>query len=566
MTGLERLDGAAFKALVVSGHARLRAMAEAVNALNVFPVPDGDTGTNMELSLRSGVERMTAYGGDDLAGLAQQLATGLLMGARGNSGVILSQLFRGFVRVCRDADALDTRRFASALQEGVDIAYRAVAKPVEGTMLTVAREAAQTAVKAARKERDLQRWMNLVLEAARQALARTPEQLPVLRQAGVVDSGGQGLVYVYEGFLAFLEGRVESAPVQATGEAADVVEQQFEYAAARIDHEGEYGYCTEVLVDVGGHAFEAAEAALRERLASYGDSLLVVGVAPLIKVHVHTLHPGRVLEDALSLGELVKVKVDNMTRQHAEIRETHPAASAPSEPPDTDERAIHSSPEVSPRVRCGVVAVAAGDGLANILRSLGVQRIVSGGQTMNPSTEELVQAIRETPAEQVIILPNNKNVVLAAEQAAGVVGDHVRVVPSTSIPQAIAALLAYRPDAEAGVNAERMAEAMAHVRWGQVVQAARDTTYQGQEIRAGQFLGFSGPDLVEVGENREDVLVATVRRVSDGDAELVTVFYGAGVDEATLAAVSERITRDLGLEVEARDGGQPVYDYIFSVE
>jgi DAK2 domain fusion protein YloV len=555
MTGIERVDGPRFVALIRAGHARLKAMAEAVNALNVFPVPDGDTGTNMEMSLAAGVAKLNEYAGQDLAGAAQALASGLLMGARGNSGVILSQLFRGFLKVAREADDLDTRRFAAALQEGVQIAYRAVAKPVEGTMLTVAREAAAAGVREARKTRDFARWMRTVVDAARQSLQRTPDLLPVLRQAGVVDSGGQGLVYIYEGFLAHLEGQTEIAAAPAEiGARGDI---PLDYAAAHIDHEGEYGYCTEVLIDAAGRDNDEVQAALRQQLASYGDSLLVVGAEPLVKVHVHTLHPGRVLEDALQYGELVKVKVDNMTRQHEEIRAGRAAAPEVRQP-------VSGSP--IERVRCGTVAVAAGEGLAEILRSLGVQRIVSGGQTMNPSTEEIVEAVRSVAADEVLILPNNRNIILAAEQAARVAGSHVCVVPTASIPQCIAALMAYRPEDAAAVNMPRMAEAMAAVRWGQVVQAARDSVYQGRNIQSGEYLGFAGPKLVETGTDRLDVLVRTVAAVADEDAELLTLLYGDGVSPDELNEARQRVESQLGLEVEVRFGGQPVYDYIFSVE
>jgi DAK2 domain fusion protein YloV len=572
----ERIDGQVFAQMIRAGHRRLRAMVEAVNALNVFPVPDGDTGTNMELSLAAGVAKLNEQTDGDLAGAAQALAVGLLMGARGNSGVILSQLFRGFQKVARRVDALDTAAFAQALQEGVQIAYRAVAKPVEGTMLTVAREAAAAGVREARRRSDLAAWMAAVVEAAKASLQRTPELLPVLKQAGVVDSGGQGLVYIYEGFLEYLEGRAEAMDEPAGSPAHDAL--VFDYAAAQIDHEGEYGYCTEVLIELQERSADDAQQALREILEQYGDSLLVVGSDSLLKVHVHTLHPGRVLEDALQFGPLLKVKVDNMTRQHEAIRDQHAARSEPE--PDAERLTpadaaaadgpvnveVTGSASSAAQRRCAVVAVASGSGLEEILRSLGVDVIVTGGQTMNPSTQEIAAAAQAVQADAVLVLPNNRNIILAAQQAQQVVGDRMRVVPTVSIPQAIAALMAYRPDADVADNVARMEEAIQAVRWGQVVRAARDSVYQGRSIVAGDYLGFAGTDLVEVGAHRIDVLVAAAARVHAGDGELLTVLYGGDVSDAELEAVKKRVEAELGVEVESHFGGQPVYDYIFSVE
>ncbi|MCL6516432.1 DAK2 domain-containing protein [Alicyclobacillus sp.] len=585
-TDRSHLDGAGFVQLVRAGHARLKAQVDVVNALNVFPVPDGDTGTNMELSLASGVSSLATLANPSLGQAASALAAGLLMGARGNSGVILSQLFRGFSRVLADRERLDAALFARALQEGVDIAYRAVAKPVEGTMLTVAREAAATGVREAKRNPSLPEWMARVLQAARDALAKTPEQLPVLKQAGVVDSGGQGLVFILEGFDLWLRGETPAVtPQQIQAAAADAAGglDVVDFAAAHVAAEGEYGYCTEVLVRA--RDAQRAESALRYGLAAYGNSLLVVSAGDLVKVHVHTLHPGRVLEDALTHGDLLKVKVDNMTEQHAVIRAQAGAADGAQHPRAFPE-AAHGSDEASssdavrvsemtpvvaatqpgPPRPSAVVAVVAGEGLQAVFRSLGVDVLVSGGQTMNPSTQEILDAARAARGEQVILLPNNKNVVLAAEQAAQMADGRVHVIPTTSVPQGIAAMMAFLPSASANENVARMRAAMAGVRAGSVARAARDTVYQDREVKENQYLGLVDQDLVCVADSREQAFLDVVAKLCEDEAELVTVFYGADVAEDEVHRLADVVSARFGAEVEAKAGGQPVYDYILSVE
>lgn len=546
MTSWDRLNSESFVQLITAGHARLKRHVDVVNSLNIFPVPDGDTGTNMELSLASGVARLAERAQTSLFAAAQALSSGLLMGARGNSGVILSQLFRGFIRAAQRSDSLDVTGFSVALQEGATIAYRAVAKPVEGTMLTVAREAASVGAREARQERDLERWMAKVCDAARTALARTPEQLPVLKEAGVVDSGGQGLVYIYEGFLSFFRGEdgvEEGAAVQPAGKAAS--QPALDFAAAHIEHEGEYGYCTETLIRVETGRAEAVEAALREQLSTYGDSLLVVSAENLVKVHVHTLHPGRVLEDALTHGTLVKIKIDNMTEQHTDIQ---------------------NAQETQEPVALAVVAVVAGDGLQRIFSSLGATVVISGGQTMNPSTEDIVEAVRSANASETIVLPNNRNIVMAANQAQEVLGDAVRVVPSRSIPEGIAALMALRSDDTAESNAARMEAAMANVNAGQVVRAVRDSVFQERVIKENQYLGLVDQKLSEVGDDRLAVALHVVSDMGAKDAELLTVFYGSGVSIDELERLTSEVESAFGVEVEVSEGGQPVYDYIFALE
>jgi DAK2 domain fusion protein YloV len=557
MTARQHIDSAGFAELIRAGHARLKQMVNAVNALNVFPVPDGDTGTNMEMSLSSGVAQLANASGKRLAEVTQAFASGLLMGARGNSGVILSQLFRGFAKVTQNVDRLDVQTFAKALQEGVNIAYRAVAKPVEGTILTVARESAAVGMMAAKRAETLQDWMEAVYDAAVRALQHTPELLPVLKQAGVVDSGGQGLVYIYEGFLKWLRGEslgVESAPEKASSDVLD-------FAAAHIDHEGEYGYCTEVLIRLDGKDSVRVQEQLRDALGRYGDSLLVVGTESLVKVHVHTLHPGRVLEDALEFGPLVKIKIDNMTEQHSSIQQAadHSHRPAPSPRKDTDKPTVAKKP-------VAVVAVAAGEGLSEVFRSLGADVVLSGGQTMNPSTEEIVEAVRSAGGEHVIVLPNNKNIVLAAKQAAEILEQNVTIVPTTTIPEGIAAMMAYLPDQSADENASRMTAALEQVHSGQVVRAVRDSVYQNREIRENQYLGLDNQTLVYVGDSRKEAVLAVVAAMGVEGAELLTVFYGDAVPQSELDELVKEIEAKYGLEVEMKFGGQPVYDYIFSLE
>jgi DAK2 domain fusion protein YloV len=565
------LTGTSFADLIRAGHQRLHEQAGVVNSLNIFPVPDGDTGTNMDLSLGAGVAALNRRSEWELREAVTALTTGLLMGARGNSGVILSQLFRGFVKVTQSADFLDARAFAQALAEGVEIAYRAVSKPVEGTILTVAREAAQTGVREARQDPPLAVWMGRVYEAARLALARTPEQLPVLKQAGVVDSGGQGLVFIYEGFLQYLSGEASVSQSVATVGKLGATNTRLDYAGAHIAAPGEYGYCTEVLVRVGSERATKAERQLREQFARYGDSLLVVAADDLIKVHVHTLHPGRVLEDALSYGPLLQIKIENMTEQHAGLRGHEDRVAGSMTANDAvDDAGSGNTSESGPRVATALVAVAAGDGLQEIFRSLGAQIIIDGGQTMNPSTEEIVAAAQKVNADHVIVLPNNKNIVLAAEQAQSVLGERLHVVKSTTIPQGIAAATAFQPRDPVEQNRTRMEQALQQVKSGSVVCAVRDSQYQGHAIRAGQYLGIADQDLVEVGDDRAATAIAVVRALAasaeDTGAELLTIFYGNDVTAEERKEVARMVATLFSFEVELRYGGQPIYDYIFALE
>lgn len=556
MSADKHLNGTAFTELIRAGHARLKQLVDVVNALNIFPVPDGDTGTNMELSLASGVASLDKLTTPSLAEAAQSLSSGLLMGARGNSGVILSQLFRGFSKVSQNVDELDSSTFAQALHEGVQIAYRAVAKPVEGTILTVAREAASVGVREAKQKIALSDWMHRVYDAALKALAKTPDQLPVLKQAGVVDSGGQGFVFILEGFDRWLSGAVDTVPAHIPSPVAAMA--NLDFAAAHVEHAGEYGYCTEVLIRLDDSTASEAEHSLRQTLSTYGDSLLVVAAEDLLKVHVHTLHPGKVLEDALAFGQLAKTKIENMTEQHSTIR---------SHSDGIGTKSVATKPVYPRPVKpTSIVAVSAGAGLEAVFTSLGVDCVLSGGQSMNPSTEEIVDAVKSTQSERVIVLPNNKNIIMAAEQAKQVLGDAVQVVPTASIPEGIAAMMAYLDAVTPDDNVQRMTAAIQGVRAGLVVCAVRDSVYQDREIREGQFMGFANQQLVYVGEDRITAVRETIQKFGESGAELLTVFYGAEVPLSEVERLQEVVALPLNLELDVQYGGQPVYDYIFALE
>lgn len=547
------LDGQMFAQIVSTGAKHLSQTAKQVDALNVFPVPDGDTGTNMNLTLTSGVEEMSRTQSSHIGQVAAALSRGLLMGARGNSGVILSQLFRGFAKEIRDKEAITPREFAQALQQGVDTAYKAVIKPVEGTVLTVAREAAKHGRSEANSVTDLTELMEAVLKAAKESLNKTPELLPVLKQTGVVDAGGQGLVYIYEGFLAGLKGetvpdkQTESLPIETLTELAHQQSAQSHLATEDI----EFGYCTEFIIQTltekqVDHPFN--EDSFRQSLSERGDSLLVVADDDLVKVHIHTEEPLKVIEYGLQFGDIRTVKIENMREQHRAI-----VGEETSEP--------------SEKKRYGIVAVAMGDGIANIFRSLGVDRVIAGGQTMNPSTEDIVKALKKIPADHYIILPNNGNVVMAAEQAGNVIEQPVTVIPSKTVPQGLSAMLTFDADAEAEENRVNMSESVKHVKTGQVTYAVRDSQVDGLTIKEGDFLGIadgtikaSEPSLTETAEQ---LLLGMVTE----DVEIVTVLYGEETDEEQAEQLEKFLTeRFPDLEVEVHHGGQPLYYYLFAVE
>lgn len=568
------LGGIDFSNMIYKGAEVLHANAGNVNALNVFPVPDGDTGTNMNMTLTSGVDELKKKMSPHTGKSAEALSKGLLMGARGNSGVILSQLFRGFAKAVQDAEEIDVQQFAAALQQGVDMAYKAILKPVEGTILTVAREAAKHGLASARRSGDIAELMQEVLAKAKEALAKTPEQLPVLKQVGVVDAGGQGLVFIYEGFVAYLSGQVpeiieapEPAAVSMPGHGAfESMHAQAHMATEDI----EFGYCTEFMIRLQrGKTTSAAfdEAHFRDELSNHGDSVLVVADDEIVKVHLHSEYPGNVLSLAQRYGDLVKIKIDNMREQHSNIVEDGAGRVESSvsvhEADEPDSAAEPSQPSKT----FGFVSVAVGEGIAAIFKNLGVDVVLSGGQTMNPSTEDIVGAIEDVNAETVFVLPNNSNIILAAQQARDLTERRVIVLPSKTVQQGMSAMLAFQANAAAERNAELMQKAVDGVHSGQITYAVRDTVIDGIEIRQGDYLGIhnnkivaSAPELLTVCGKLLDSMMAE-------GGEIVTVLTGAESSEADTDAIAEHIEQTYPeAEMEILAGGQPLYYYLFSVE
>lgn len=565
---MQTIDAVWFTRMTETALKRLQDRAPEINALNVFPVPDGDTGTNMTLTLEAGVAELRRAAEAHLGRALQAFSRGLLMGARGNSGVILSQLFRGFAQACRDRSVLDASGLAMALEAGVQTAYQAVLEPAEGTVLTVARCAAARAVAIAQRTNSVVAVMAEALEAARMALRQTPELLAALKKAGVVDAGGQGLVYVYEGFLDALrgegaraEGKALSIPGPAAADGAHAPVSPRTMPAHSPTEPIIYGYCTEVLIGLnpaGAPAFR--EEALREALSRHGDSILVVADEELVKVHIHTETPGTVLNLAQTYGELLRVKIENMRQQHAQF------LGGARDAADADPIEGAAEPGNAPKPY-GVVAVAAGEGIARLFRGLGVDVVVEGGQTMNPPAAAIADAIRQTGARQVIVLPNNGNVVLTAEQAATLAGVPAVVVPTRSIPQGLAAMVAFDPDRSLDENRTAMLGAAAAVRTGLVTTAVRDGETDGLAVRQGDYLGIAESAIVVAGPELLPVVRRLLEALIDADVSLVTVLAGADVDDQTVEeAISAIAAAWPGLEVEAHRGGQPVYSFIFSVE
>jgi len=534
-----------------------------VDALNVFPVPDGDTGTNMSMTLNAALREARESGGDRVGKVAERAAYGALMGARGNSGVILSQLLRGFARATHDATALDAATLAAALTAAAETAGRAVMKPVEGTILTVAVAAARTATDSATREDNPLAVLDATLDEARAAVARTTEQMPLLKQAGVVDAGAQGYMLILEGFARYLHG--QSTHVEGKAATSDSAPLHM----AQVEHGDDYGYCTEFVI--AGAGLELA--AIRERIAGMGASLLVVGEPTLVRVHVHTEDPGRVLSYVAPLGQLHKIKIDNMQAQHdafVATAGTHDAHEQESGRP-VSEGGVNTppmpyQPEREPGL-VGIVAVAPGAGLAEIFRSLGTDLVVSGGQTMNPSTQELLAAIDELPQQNVILLPNNSNVRLAAEQACGLTRKRVTIVPARTIPQGMAALVVYSADADLATNVATMTAAMATVRTGEVTVAVRDAQLDGLSVRSGHALGLLDDEAVVVGAERDAVALDLMDKMGAADGEILTIYYGVDVTEQGAEALAATARERYGaLEVEVVSGGQPHYPYIMSLE
>lgn len=552
-----------FGKMVQAASQKLNQNADFINSLNVFPVPDGDTGTNMSLSLQSGAKYERDADSTAVGVLAVALAKGLLMGARGNSGVILSQIFRGFSRKLADNQTLTAQDLADGFAAGAETAYKAVMKPTEGTILTVVREGAQAGLNAAKDSDDVLAIMDAVYEAAKAALATTPDLLPVLKQVGVVDSGGQGLTFVLEAFNDSLNGRVaeegDYKPDDAEmDEMIDAAHHQS--VQGKLDPNSiKYGYCTEIMVRIGRgkqiqHDFDYDT--FYKYLAGLGDSLLVVNDEEIVKVHVHTEHPGKVIAWGQEFGDLAKVKVDNMRMQQETIMEHD------DQPAESD-----AVPAESEETDTAIIAIAAGDGLAKLFKSLGVTYVVNGGQTMNPSTQDIVDAVNQSKAKRAIVLPNNKNIFLAAEQAAKVTDIPTVIVHSTTVSQGMTAMLGYNPDAELADNQSAMEENLAAVKSGQVTHAIRDTELDGFDIKEGNFMGIVDGTIKVTDADLLKTAEETVQAMLDDDSEIVTIIYGADTTEAVAQELQTAIEgMDDELETEIHAGGQPVYPFLISVE
>lgn len=557
------ITGAEFQKMVRVSSQRLNDNADFINRLNVFPVPDGDTGTNMSLSFASGYKYLSDVNSESTGELASALAKGLLMGARGNSGVILSQIFRGFHKSVGDKQQLSAQDLTDAISSGVKMAYKAVMKPQEGTILTVARKAAEAVRKEVKKTDDCVAIMKVAYEAAEEALKMTPELLPVLKEVGVVDSGGQGLVFVYQGFYDALSGNVrpedEQKHTPSLGEMPEMV--GVEHAQSKLNVEDiKNGYCTQIMVRIGRGKQVTQKFdydTFYNYLADLGDSLLVINDDEVVKVHVHTEYPGKVLSWGQQFGDLQTVKVDNMRWQQEEIIINDKKEEAEAAQPVTNDIAGDY----------GIVAVASGAGITDILKSLGATYILSGGQTMNPSTKDIVDAINSTQAEKVIVLPNNKNILLAADQAATVVDAEVAVVPTASISEAMTALLAFEKTKTLAENRQDMTDSLQDVTFGKVTNAVRDTTIEGQEIKNGQFMGIIGKKIEIVAENVQQATVKMIEKMVDEDSEIVTILFGADGSQQEAEAIKDAVLAiDEDLEVEIYEGDQPVYQYMVSVE
>lgn len=546
-----------FQEMVQAGATRLNKQAEYVNSLNVFPVPDGDTGTNMGMTIENGAKEVSDRSASTVGEAAGIFAKGLLMGARGNSGVITSQLFRGFSQSVKDKEELDGAALAAAFQSGVEVAYKAVMKPVEGTILTVSRGAAIGAKKKAESTNDAVEVMRAALEGAKTALAKTPDMLPVLKEVGVVDSGGQGLVFIYEGFLSALTGEfIASEEFQATPATMSemINAEHHKSVAGHVATEDiKFGYCTEIMVALKQGPtyvkdFDYDE--FRNYLNNLGDSLLVVNDDEIVKVHVHTEDPGLVMQEGLKYGSLVKVKVDNMRNQHeAQVEKEERQA----KPVEEKEYAI--------------IAVVAGDGLADIFKAQGVDYIISGGQTMNPSTEDFVKAVEELNARNIIILPNNKNILMAAQSAAEVIDQPAAVVETKTIPQGLTSLLAFDESKSIEENYERMSASLGDVVSGSVTTAVRDTTIDGLEIHENDNLGMVDGKIVVSNPDMMETLEETFAHMLDEDSEIVTIYVGEDASEELANELAQALAEKYeDVEVEIHQGGQPVYPYLFSVE
>ena len=552
--------------MFLAGAKNLDSKKDWINELNVFPVPDGDTGTNMTMTIMSAAKEVSSLTNPTMAELAKAISSGSLRGARGNSGVILSQLFRGFCKVIKEYDEIDVTILCEACQKAVETAYKAVMKPKEGTILTVAKGAAEKALELSDETEDVVTFVEEVIKQAEYVLDQTPEMLPVLKQAGVVDSGGQGLVQVLKGAYDALIGKeidytIEGAP---TGAAPAKI-------SAETEAEIKFGYCTEFIIVLNAPMSDNEEHAYKAFLESIGDSIVVVADDEIVKTHVHTNDPGLALQKALTFGSLSKIKIDNMREEHQEklIKDSQKLAAQQKAEEEAYEAAqADEKTNNMPAKEMGFVSVSIGEGMNEVFRGLGVDYLIEGGQTMNPSTEDMLNAIEHVNAKTVFILPNNKNIIMAANQAVDLVEDkQIIVIPTKTIPQGITALVNYIPDHSAEENKEQMMAEIENVKTGQVTYAVRDTEIDGKTIKQNDFMGIGDKSILSVGTDLRATTLEMVDAMVDEDLAIVSIYFGSDSDEDSaneLAAAIEEKYPDV--EVEVNDGGQPIYYYVISVE
>ena len=557
---METINARMLQQMFLSGAATLESNKEKINDLNVFPVPDGDTGTNMTMTINSAADEVRCIENPTMDNLSKEISTGSLRGARGNSGVILSQLFRGFCKEIKEHEELDMKAIAVAMQKATETAYKAVMKPKEGTILTVARGIAEKTVEEAERTNNIAEAFENVLEHGEKVLASTPDMLPVLKQAGVVDSGGQGLLCVLYGCYDALTGKVSEFDITpATGDVASAAT-----GAAFDDVDIEFGYCTEFIIKLDKEFTEEDEDEFKSYLNSVGDSIVCVALDDIVKIHVHTNHPGEVFEKGLTYGQLSRMKVDNMREEHENKIISQSAVDKANE--EKANEAVET-PHVELK-ELGVLAVVPGDGLTEIFKGIGADATISGGQTMNPSTEDILNAVMKIPAKTVFVLPNNSNIILAATQADVLCDEKdIIVIPTKTIPQGISALVSFDPTGDADSNKDNMMEAIDCVLSGQVTYAVRDTQIDGHDVKKGDYIAINDEGLVASETDIKDSVIKMLDGMVSDDYELISIYYGSDVDEADAEAIAAIVEEKYSyLDVELEYGGQPVYYYIISVE
>ena len=556
--GTEKIDASLLAKMFLAGANNLEAKKEWINELNVFPVPDGDTGTNMSMTILAAAKEVSGLEKKDMKSVAKAISSGSLRGARGNSGVILSQLFRGFTKVIANYGYIDTVVLAEACDKAVETAYKAVMKPKEGTILTVARGAADKAIDMVEETDDLEVFIKAVIDEAERVLKKTPDMLPVLKQAGVVDSGGQGLVVVLQGAYDALMGKeIDYSSFESAQTAGGITK-----ISAETEAEIKFGYCTEFIIVLNKPMSDEEVAKYKAFLTSIGDSIVVVADDEIVKTHVHTNDPGLAIQEALKHGSLSKIKIDNMREEHQErlIKDAQKVAA--------EQAKAEAEAAPAELKEMGFISVSAGAGLSEIFSGLGVDVIIEGGQTMNPSTDDILHAIEKVPAKNIFVLPNNKNIILAANQAAALSEEKkIYVVPTKTIPQGISALINFIPEQSAEENAARMAEELCNVKSGQITYAVRDTVIDDKEIKENDYMGIGDTGILAVGADMNETLLEMVDQLVDDESGIISLYYGEDVSEEDANSLADQLQEKYDdLEVEVNDGGQPIYYYILSVE